>query len=48
VVDSDLRIMIEKRLAEFDIHTGITRPQAVDTAIKSQAVSGGEEKSPIP
>lgn len=48
LVDSDLRIMIEKRLADFDIHVGITRPQAVDTSMKSQAVSGGEEKSPIP
>jgi small-conductance mechanosensitive channel len=48
LVDSDLRIMIEKRLADFDINVGITRPQAVETTIKSQAVSGGEEKSPIP
>jgi small-conductance mechanosensitive channel len=48
LVDSDLRLMIEKRLTDFDIHVGITRPLAVDTPIKSQAVSGSEEKSPIP
>jgi small-conductance mechanosensitive channel len=48
LVDSDLRIMIEKRLADFDIQVGITRPQPLDAAIKSQAVIGGEEKSPIP
>lgn len=48
LVDSDLRMMIEKRLADFDINVGITRPQAVETTIKTQAVSGGEEKSPIP
>ena len=48
LVDSDLRIMIEKRLADFEIHVGITRPQAVDTPTKSLAVNGYEEKSPIP
>ena len=48
LVDSDLRIMIEKRLADFEIHVGITRPQSVDTSAKSQAVSGYEEKSLIP
>lgn len=48
LVDSDLRLMIEKRLTDFDIHVGITRLQSVDTPIKSQAVNGGEEKSPIP
>jgi hypothetical protein len=40
--------MIEKRLADFEIHVGITRPQSVDTSTKSQAVSGYEEKSLIP
>ena len=48
LVDSDLRIMIEKRLADFEIHVGITRPQSVDTPTKSLAVNGYEEKSLIP
>ena len=48
LVDSDLRMIIEKRLADFDIHTGITRPQPADGSKKIQGVGSGEEKPQIP
>ncbi len=48
LVDSDLRMIIEKRLADFDIHTGITRSQPADPSKNPQVVGSGEEKPQIP
>ncbi len=45
LVDSELRIMIEKRLAELDIHIGVTRAQPVVDSTRTPVVSSAENSA---